>query len=185
MQARERPERFAELYRTYREPILSFFAREVLDPETAIDLMGEAFAQAFRDIPKFAGDSDEEGRAWLWSIARHLLYRWRERGVVERVARDKLGIAPVAASETEFEHVEALIDLGRLRPKLQEALMSLSDDQRDAVNLRIVEERPYPEIAHQLGVSETVARARVSRGLRTLADLLRHTNDPTPEALPE
>jgi RNA polymerase sigma-70 factor (ECF subfamily) len=44
----------------------------------------------------------------------------------------------------------------------------LSDEQREALQLRVVEETPYEEVARRLGVSEQAARARVSRGLRTL-----------------
>ncbi|HEY3774967.1 MAG TPA: sigma factor-like helix-turn-helix DNA-binding protein [Solirubrobacteraceae bacterium] len=43
---------------------------------------------------------------------------------------------------------------------------------RDALRLRVVEERPYPEVARVLGISEQAARARVSRGLRSLRSVL-------------
>jgi RNA polymerase sigma-70 factor, ECF subfamily len=45
-------------------------------------------------------------------------------------------------------------------------------EQGDALRLRVIDERSYPEIAETLGVSEQAARARVSRGLRRLADAL-------------
>jgi RNA polymerase sigma-70 factor (ECF subfamily) len=41
-----------------------------------------------------------------------------------------------------------------------------------AVRMRIIDERPYATIARQLGISDEVARARVSRGLRELARVL-------------
>jgi RNA polymerase sigma-70 factor (ECF subfamily) len=45
----------------------------------------------------------------------------------------------------------------------------LSPDQAYAVQQRIVVERGYDDLAAELGVSEDVVRARVSRGLRALA----------------
>jgi DNA-directed RNA polymerase specialized sigma24 family protein len=42
----------------------------------------------------------------------------------------------------------------------------------DDLLLRIVEERSYEDVAAQMGVSEQTARARVSRGLRKLAEAL-------------
>ena len=39
---------------------------------------------------------------------------------------------------------------------------------RDAVMDRVVEERPYEQIASELRCSESVVRQRVSRALRTL-----------------
>jgi RNA polymerase sigma-70 factor (ECF subfamily) len=52
---------------------------------------------------------------------------------------------------------------------VQAALETLSGDQRDAVRMRVVGEMEYAEIARHAGVSEDVIRARVSRGLRSLA----------------
>ena len=59
-----------------------------------------------------------------------------------------------------------------MRRELSAALASLSDPVRSAVQLRIVEELPYAEVARSLRISEPAARARVSRGLAALADLL-------------
>jgi RNA polymerase sigma factor (sigma-70 family) len=55
---------------------------------------------------------------------------------------------------------------------LAEALGALPPDQRRAVELRVVDELGYGEIASALAVSEDVVRARVSRGLRAMAQLL-------------
>ena len=51
-------------------------------------------------------------------------------------------------------------------------LARLSVEQREALRLRVVEERSYAEAASLLGVSEQAVRARVSRGLRSLAGAL-------------
>ena len=48
----------------------------------------------------------------------------------------------------------------------------LSHDQREAMTLRVIEGRPYEEIARTLSCTEQAARARVSRGLRRLTRLL-------------
>ena len=56
---------------------------------------------------------------------------------------------------------------------LADAMAALPEDQRRAVELRVIDECGYAEVAVQLGVSEQTARARVSRGLRALARRLR------------
>jgi RNA polymerase sigma-70 factor (ECF subfamily) len=48
------------------------------------------------------------------------------------------------------------------------ALAQLPARQRDAIRARILEERPYDEIADELQCSELVVRKTVSRGLRAL-----------------
>jgi RNA polymerase sigma-70 factor (ECF subfamily) len=47
-------------------------------------------------------------------------------------------------------------------------LGSLPDDQRMAIEGRVLEERDYAELASALRCSESVVRQSVSRGLRTL-----------------
>src|SRR6185437_12754654 len=53
-----------------------------------------------------------------------------------------------------------------------ELMAELPDDQRRAVQGRVIEERDYPELARNLACSESVVRQRVSRGLRSLRERL-------------
>jgi RNA polymerase sigma-70 factor, ECF subfamily len=57
-----------------------------------------------------------------------------------------------------------------LRDLVTEQLATLVSDQREVLRLRIVEERPYAEIASMLGISPQTARARTSRALRALRE---------------
>ena len=170
--ARENPATFADVYVEYQEQVLRFFARRTLDPETAFDLMAETFAELFAHIDEFRGETEEQGRAWMWTVARHQLYRWRERGVVEKRSLERLGIPVASLGPAEYERIEDLADLQRVRPQLADALDQLGADQRTALTLRVVEHRGYDEIAKECGASEQVVRARVSRGLRQLAKSL-------------
>jgi RNA polymerase sigma-70 factor (ECF subfamily) len=60
------------------------------------------------------------------------------------------------------------------------ALSGLPEDQREAVTLRVIEGRPYREVAEELGCTETTARARVSRSLRRIATRLEAEREETP-----
>jgi RNA polymerase sigma factor (sigma-70 family) len=159
---------FSAFYRRHERALLRFFARQVYDPQLALDLTAEAFAQAFRGRKRFRGASQGEETAWLQTIARRQLARYYRRGRVERAALQRLGIELPSASPVELERVEELAGLETARAAVREGLSTLSSDQREALQLRIVEELPYPEVAERLGVSEQTARARVSRALRAL-----------------
>jgi RNA polymerase sigma-70 factor (ECF subfamily) len=170
--AREDPSTFADVYVEYHEQVLRFFARRTFDPETAFDLMAETFAELFAHIDGFRGETEEQGRAWMWTVARHQLYRWRERGIVERRSIERLGIPVATLGQVEYERIEDLADLQRVRPQLEQALDQLGSEQREALQLRVLEQREYDDIAQQCGASPQVIRARVSRGLRQLAKSL-------------
>jgi RNA polymerase sigma factor (sigma-70 family) len=181
--AREDPSTFADVYVEYHEQVLRFFARRTFDPETAFDLMAETFAELFAHIDGFRGETEEQGRAWMWTVARHQLYRWRERGIVERRSIERLGIPIASLGQVEYERIEDLADLQRVRPQLEQALDQLGSEQREALRLRVVEHREYDDIAQQCGASPQVIRARVSRGLRQLAKSLAEADPVEPEEL--
>lgn len=84
----------------------------------------------------------------------------------------RLGMEREELAPSEQERLERLADLDSLRTAVATALEHVPPDQVEAIKLRVVEELPYPELADRLGVSEQAARARVSRGLRRLAELL-------------
>lgn len=166
------PEAFAGFYTEHAHPLLSYFARRVLDPELALDLTAESFAQAYLARARFRGSTDSEAAGWLYGIARRQLALYFRKKKVERRALLRLGIqVPILDEEQEVRLVE-LAELDELRAALRPELERLSSAQRAALRLRVVEELPYPEVAKRLGISEHAARARVARGLKALAAAL-------------
>lgn len=169
--SRARPEAFGELFDRHAEALLRFFVRRTFDPEVAAELTAETFAQAFvsrmRFVPQGAGAA-----AWLYGIAKHQLSRFHRRGAVDARARRRLGMPARELSDEDYDRIEELMDTAEVRGQVAEAFAQLPDDQRQAVNLRVVEGRPYDEVAALTGASEQTARARVSRGLRRLGSML-------------
>jgi RNA polymerase sigma-70 factor, ECF subfamily len=166
-----RAEAFGAFYERHAEALLRFFARRTLDAEAAAELTAETFAEAFvsrrRFRPRRLG-----GAGWLYGIARHQLSRFHRRGEVAARARRRLGLPERSVSEEDYERIEELMDLEGVRKAIADAYRTLSPEQRDAVTLRVVEGKPYQEVASALSCTEQAARARVSRALRRLGDLL-------------
>ena len=88
---------------------------------------------------------------------------------------NQIGFTVPVLADDEIAEIEHAAGLDNLRSALGAELEKLNNDQRHALQLRIVDELPYQEVARQLGVTETTARARVSRGLRALAASLEPT----------
>jgi len=148
----------------------AFFARRTYDPEAAVDLLAETFAVAFEDRASFRGAGDEAAIAWVYGIARHQLSGFYRRGSVERRAMAKLSVDRRALTDPEYDRIEELAGLADLRREMAAALEQLPEEHAQAVRLRVVDELGYDRVAAALGISEQAARARVSRGLRALAD---------------
>jgi RNA polymerase sigma factor (sigma-70 family) len=159
---------FADLYDRHARALVQFFQRRTYDPDAAVDLMAETFAAAFRDRRSFRGSDGEAAAAWLFGIARHQLSGYYRRGKVERRALARLGVERRDLTDTEVERIEQLAGTDDLRGEVARALDALSAKDREALELRVVQERPYDEVARLLRVSEQAARQRVSRALRAL-----------------
>jgi RNA polymerase sigma-70 factor (ECF subfamily) len=166
--SRADPDAFTALYRRHAEALLRFFARRTLDPEAAAELTAETFAQAFASRARYR-DEGVDGVAWLYGVARHQLGRFFRSGRVDTEARRRLGMPERPVPPEDFDRIEELVDFEPIRAALAEVLSELPHAQRDALRLRVLEERGYPEVARALSCSEVTARQRVSRGLRTLA----------------
>lgn len=163
---------FGSFYDRRADRLIGFFARRLLDPELALELTAETFAQAFEGRARFRGETEAEATAWLYTIARRQLSRYFRRGKAERRALDRLGLSVATPSEEDIRRINELAGTSELRLLVAESLSNLSPGQRDALRLRVVDELPYSEVADRLSVSEATARARVSRGLRSLAAAL-------------
>ena len=149
---------------------MGFLARETCDPEATADLTAEVFAAVALAARRYR-PSHDSAAPWLTGIARNTLGASRRRGRVEVRARRRLGYEPIELFDSDLERVDAIVDgdRGRVRGLVE----SLPEDERDAVELRVVHEREYAEIAAELRCSELVVRKRVSRGLARLREQLK------------
>ena len=112
--------------------------------------------------------ADGSGAPWLFGIARNLLRQYHKHNRIETAARNRLGL-PIDWEGTEaYDAVDERIHANTLKPVLQLAVKALPDDQRRALELRVVQQLSYDEVAGRLGCSQNAARLRVSRALRTL-----------------
>ena len=97
-------------------------------------------------------------RAWL---SRGSFRRQR----IEDRARARLGLPRVLAIDAGYELVEERLSLPEAT---LQAITDLPEADRQVLDLRVVEGRPYKEIAAELSCTQVAARLRVSRALRRL-----------------
>ena len=157
---------FAELYRRHISALHAWF-RSRLD-WAASDLAAETFAQAWLSRRSFRDEWSGSALPWLYGIARNVARESARKDAVETRARRRLGLPTDLASEDGYAAVEE-----RLSPRaaLARGLETLPEHEREALELRVVDELPYEQVADRLGVRPAAARLRVSRALRRLSSL--------------
>jgi RNA polymerase sigma factor (sigma-70 family) len=169
--ARTDADAFAELYRRHVHAVHAFFRPRAPHPVTG-ELTAETFAQAALSLRRFRDEAGGSALPWLYGIARNLLRRYHENTRVETSARAKLGM-PLRAYDLDVDAAHERADAARSTPALAAALESLPELQRQALELRVVDELPYEQVAGSLGCSEVAARIRVMRALGALSRALK------------
>lgn len=169
--SRDDPHAFRTLYDRWAEQLLAYFYRRVFDAEVAADLLAETFAVAWERRGRFR-DVGKPGGAWLYGIAAKELSHWFRRQEVELRAVRRLGIEVPPLGDDSIARIEALADASGHRAALAGAMAQMTGGEREAVELRVVDELAYAEIAARLDCTENTARQRVHRGLARLNNLM-------------
>jgi RNA polymerase sigma factor (sigma-70 family) len=171
--ARQDPQAFREFYDRYAVWVRSWFLRNTGSESASLDLTAETFAQAWNASRRFRDMADGSGAPWLFGIARNLLRQYHKHNRVESAARERMGVPVPFAESDEYERVDERSEAKALAPLLRRAMRALPREQRQALELRVVEQLPYEEVAGRLGCSQNAARLRVSRALRALTTQMR------------
>lgn len=157
---------FREVYRSVQPGLLRYLTT-LVGTDDAEDVAAEGWAQAVRDLDRFAGGGDGF-RAWLTTICRN-----RAMDHLRRAQR-----RPGLPLDEEHEDRPAEVDvegqvLGAVGSEAALALIAtLPPDQREAIVLRVVLGFDAATAARILGKRPGAVRTAAHRGLRTLAERL-------------
>jgi RNA polymerase sigma-70 factor (ECF subfamily) len=182
-------ERHWERYRGYLRVLaglhLPAHLRGKLDPS---DVVQQVLLKAHEKRDQFRGRSEAEAAGWLRAILTNTLAE-----VARGYGREKRDPARERSLEAAVEESSARLEVwlaadqsspseaadrhDRLR-RLADAITRLPDDQRRAVELRHLFERPVADIAREMGRTEVAVAGLVRRGVKRLRELLSEDRDP-------
>ena len=161
---------FNDLVVIYQDLLFALIVRMVPDRDVASDCVQEAFFSAFKNLAGFRGGSV---KSWLQRIAVNGamdLQRARKRRPSQPYPEleDESWQPPAGI---EADPVTTALTTERHRV-LNEALATITDDQRAAIVLFDVEGYDYAEIAEMTRVSLGTVKSRIHRGRLALRDRL-------------
>jgi RNA polymerase sigma-70 factor (ECF subfamily) len=173
------------LLNVYRRYLLSVASeklpQEVIAKAAPSDLVQETLFQACRAFDGFRGSSEQELRAWLNRIlARkiievHRYYRGFAKRDISReirlsdVQRDDNGMGGVGSSPSPTE----LAGEAETARSFDDALSTLNEEQRIAIQLRSIEQLSFEEVGVRLGRSADAAQKLWGRAIRNLTRALK------------
>lgn len=147
-----------ELYR--------FAVRATGDKKSSEDIVQETFLRAWRAADRF-DPAVASLRVWLFAIARNVVTD-HHRAVGARPWLRDLTDQTHDGSESAADHAESLVD-GWV---IEEALNRIGDEQRHALTETYLRDRPYAEVAAEIGIPVGTLRSRVFYGLKALRSAL-------------
>jgi RNA polymerase sigma factor (sigma-70 family) len=147
---------FESAWRTHGASLLRYCRFAIGSPDAGEDIAAETFARFLRRGDAVAGDKVE---AWLFTVAHNLILTQQRKSSRWLSLLPRLQQSAVASSEAEYE------------TGLVELLAPLSPEQRLAVYLRVIEDRPFAEVGRITGKGEAAAKKIVYRALERLRSI--------------
>ena len=160
----------AAAHAAYHARLLARARRIVVDPDLAEDVVQEAFLRAWRACGSFDPEAGPMVN-WLLVITANTAIDM----VKARVRRPPVASGP--ADENVPADGPSDIDRLILRSELLDALSSIGARHRDAVVETVLRDRPYADVAAELGVPAGTVRTRVHYGLRRLRCVLQTADE--------
>jgi RNA polymerase sigma-70 factor (ECF subfamily) len=159
-------ESFGTLYDAYLERIYRFVYFRVEDQQTAEDITSQVFLKAWENLGRFQ-IGGTPFLAWLYTIAHNaVIDHYRTRKVT--AALEDVRLSDPGHAETVENGIDFAVEMGSIK----NALLTLTDDQRQVLLLKFIDEMSNEEIARHLGKREGAIRALQMRGLKALAKRL-------------
>ena len=156
--------KLAALYDAHAAGVYGYVCAILADPAEAEDVVQEVFLRAVARSDGWFGLRNPAG--YLYRAARNeALSRLRKRNVRERLAPE---VGRLAIVQTAGGGMAAEEDAARVNA----ALLVLPVEQREAVVLKLYQDRTFKEIARITGVSQNTAASRYRYALAKLKEIL-------------
>lgn len=160
---------FGELVRLHQDRLFNAVTHFIGNATEAEDVVQEAFFQAYLKLDSFQRNS--AFYTWLYRIAFNTaVSRQRRKRVATSVdnSREQTGDEPIDRGESPHQPMERQETVGQV----QAALAALSEEHREILILREMEDFEYEEISSALQINVGTVRSRLHRARQALKEKL-------------
>ena len=159
-------EAFSELVQRYEKQVFSLAYRLAGDYDEAADLAQEAFVRIYRVLDKF--DTEKKFFSWMYRVAYNTCINTLNKRPKNTIPVENVGefigdseVDETNTPENQYQNLE-------LKQQIEAAIDSLSDNYRDVVYLKYIEEMSYQQIAERLDLPLSTVETRLFRGKKQL-----------------
>lgn len=156
---------FSVLYRAYVQGVYHYLLVRLGNPQLAEDLTAEVFLRVADGLPRYSDRGLVFG-AWIFRIARDRLVDYYRQAA----RRPVVDLDESLASETGDPSLET--ERQEAWRNLQAALKQLTDEQRDVIQFRYIEEWSLEETSSVMHKSVNAVKALQHRAVQALGRIL-------------
>lgn len=172
---------FNQLIVRWERPIYALAYRVLGHEEDARDVCQDTFLRAYRALPGFKGEA--KFSSWLYRIALNLCRDWirrQRRAPVSQMPED-LDPSEIGVDIGPVESIEDLVARRELTAIVEDAMRSLTEEQRTAIILKEYHGMTFQEIADMQGCPLSTVKTRLYQGLSVLRKHLARQGQRVPE----
>lgn len=158
--AKNDPQAFIILYNHYFSSIYKYAYYHTLQKQDAEDIVSQTFLQAMENIKRYKNQGVSFG-AWLYRIASNIMYHKRYR-----MNREHLILQPHAPFGDEGMDMDLDVDVIALLHLMRD----LPTSQRQALELRYIQNMSIKEVAQIMKRSEGAVKQMTHRGIKFLKE---------------
>jgi RNA polymerase sigma-70 factor (ECF subfamily) len=151
---------FVRIFSAYAGKVKTYLLRLGAPSAAAEDLAQDAMVAVWRRAASFDA-SKAKASTWIFVIARNA---W-----IDKLRREKTELAyrsvTIVSEQSEEESPDVAAMRGQTEAQVAAALATLSDEQRQVVQLAFFEDRPHSEIAERLALPLGTVKSRLRLAL--------------------
>lgn len=150
---------FEAIFKAHAKDLHDFLYYKYGSANNPSDLVQEAFAKLWDNCKKV---TNEKARSFLFTVANHQMLNELSK------KRTVLNYAQQKPKEFTIESPQYLLEEDEYMKRLQNAIESLTEEQRVAFLLNRIEGKKHKEIAEMLGISVKAVEKRIYKALDKL-----------------
>ena len=158
---------FGELVQKYQQMVFAYAFQKLRNEVDAQDVMQEVFLRAYSKL--YGLRHPHRFRSWLYAIMSNECNRWLARAAKTR--RHQVQLAQSSRDDFRVEPAHT-VPTEAWKADLEQAISTLSDDNRVAVSMFYIGDCSLKEISEFLGVSVNTVKTKLHRARQQLGNAL-------------
>lgn len=170
---------FEQLLLAHQKKVYNLCLRMAANPDDALDLSQEAFIKAWRALGQY--QFEVSFSTWLFRLTSNVCIdflrrkkRRQETSLTENYDDSDEGAELSLPDCAPLPEQQAITNETKI--ELARAMGQLAPDHREILQLRVVEDLPYEQIADILGVRVGTVKSRLARARLSLRKILKAGN---------